>query len=46
MPTEICTNIMDSLRDADDAYKQLKALLVSRYTKASWTTAFKLLKYP
>jgi hypothetical protein len=31
---------------AGDAYEQLKALLMSRYTKAHWTRAFKLLKYP
>jgi hypothetical protein len=50
LPTKVCTNITDSLRDinesAADAYEQLKALLVSRYTKARWTRAFKLLKYP
>jgi len=41
---------MDSFRDinesADDAYEQLKALLVSRYTKARSIKVFKLLKYP
>ncbi len=41
---------MDSFRDinesADDAYEQLKALLVSRYTKARRTRAFKILKCP
>jgi hypothetical protein len=50
LPTEVCTNITDSLRDIDktaaDAYEQLKALLVSRNTKACWTRAFELLKYP
>jgi hypothetical protein len=33
-------------RSAVDSYEQLKALLVSRYTKARWTRAFKLLKFP
>jgi hypothetical protein len=50
LPTEACTNITDSLRDIDeaapDAYKLMKALLVSRCTKARWTRAFELLKYP
>jgi hypothetical protein len=50
LPTEFCTNISDSLRNinesANDAYEQLKALLVTRYTKAPWTRAFELLKYP
>ncbi len=50
MPTEVCTNITDSLKDIDesaaDSYEQLKALLVSRYTKARWTRAFELLKFP
>jgi hypothetical protein len=40
---ELCTNIMDSLRDIDDlepeTYEQLKTLLMSRYTKACWTRA-------
>jgi hypothetical protein len=35
---EVCTNKRDSLRDIDESaansYEQLKALLVSRYTKA------------
>jgi hypothetical protein len=48
--TEVCTNITNSVRDIDEAaanaYQQLKALLVSRYTKACWTRAFELLKYP
>jgi hypothetical protein len=48
--TEFCTNISDSLRNinesANDAYEQLKALLVTGYTKAPWTRAFELLKYP
>ncbi len=37
LPTEVCSNINDSLEEIDenatDAYEQLKALLVSRYTK-------------
>jgi hypothetical protein len=37
LPTEVCSNINDSLevidKNAEDAYEQLKALLVSRYTK-------------
>ncbi len=50
LPTEFCTNISDILRNinesANDAYENLKALLVTRYTKAPWTRAFELLKYP
>jgi hypothetical protein len=50
LPTEVCSNITESLKDIDEAaaeaYGQLKALLVSRYTKACWARAFKLLKYP
>jgi len=50
LPTEVCTNITNSLRDinksANDAYQQLKALLVSRYTKSRWPRPFKSLKYP
>ncbi len=50
LPTEVCTNITDSLRDIDESaphsYEQLKTLLVSRYTNARWTRAFKLLKFP
>ncbi len=49
LPTEVCSNINDSLEENDenatDAYEQLKALLVSRYTKDHWAGAFKLLKY-
>ncbi len=45
----VLPNITDSVRDIDksaaNAYEQLKALLVSRYTKACWTRAFELLKY-
>jgi hypothetical protein len=50
LPTEVCSNITDILKDIDeaaaDAYEQLKALLVSRYTRAGWARAFELLKYP
>jgi hypothetical protein len=42
LPTEVCTNITKSLRDIDElepvAYKQLKqlkTLLMSRYSKAA-----------
>jgi hypothetical protein len=41
LATEVCSNITDSLRDINEserhAYEQLKALLVSRYTKAHLT---------
>jgi hypothetical protein len=50
VPCTVCTNITDSLRDIDesepDTYEQLKTLLMSRRTKACWTRAFELLKYP
>jgi hypothetical protein len=50
LPTAVCSNINDSLVDIDenaaDAYEQLKALLVSRYTKDRWARAFELLKFP
>ncbi len=50
LPMEICSNINDSLEEIDenaaDTYEQLKALLVSRYTKERWARAFKLLKFP
>jgi hypothetical protein len=50
LPTEVCRNINDSLEEIDenaaDAYEQLKALLVSRYTKDCWARAFELLKFP
>jgi hypothetical protein len=50
LPTEVCSNINDSLEgideNAEDAYEQLKALLVSRYTKDRWARAFELLKFP
>ena len=50
LPTEVCSNINDSLEEIDenatDAYEQLKALLVARYTKDHWARAFELLKFP
>jgi hypothetical protein len=50
LPMEVCSNINDSLEESDenaaDAYEQLKALLVSRYTKDRWARAFELLKFP
>ncbi len=50
LPTEVCSNINNSLEkineNGTDAYKQLKALLVSRYTKDRWAKAFELLKFP
>jgi hypothetical protein len=50
LPTEICSNINDSLAEIDenaaDAYEQLKALLMSRYTKDRWARAFELHKFP
>ncbi len=48
LPTEICSNINDSLAEIDknaaEAYVQLKGLLMSRYTKDRWAIAFKLHK--
>jgi hypothetical protein len=48
LPTEVCSNINDSREgideSAEDTYEQLKALLVSRYTKDRWARAFELLK--
>jgi hypothetical protein len=50
LPTDICSSINDSLAEidenADDAYKQLKALLMSRYTMDHWARAFELHKFP
>ncbi len=50
LPTEVCSNINDSLEEIDknaaDAYEQLKALLVFRYTKDRWARVFELLKFP
>ncbi len=41
LPTEVCSNINDR-----DVYKQLKGLLMSRYTKDRWARVFELLKFP
>jgi hypothetical protein len=50
LPTDICSSINDSLVEIDenpeDAYEQLKALLMSRYTMDCWARAFKLHKFP
>ncbi len=50
LPTDICSSINDSLAEidenADDAYKQLKELLMTRYTMDRWARAFELLKFP
>ncbi len=50
LPAEVCSNISDSLSAidefADDAYDQLKTLLITRYTKDRWTRAFELLELP
>jgi hypothetical protein len=50
LPTDICSSINDSLAEidenADDACKQLKALLMSRYTMDHWARAFELHKFP
>jgi hypothetical protein len=50
LPTEVCSNINDSLLEIDEnatnAYEQLKGLLMSRYTKDRWARAFKLHKFP
>jgi hypothetical protein len=50
LPTDICSSIYDSLAEIDenaaDAYKQLKALLMSRYTMDRWARAFELHKFP
>jgi hypothetical protein len=44
LPTEVCSNINDSLVEIDEnaanAYEQLKGLLMSRYTKDHWARAF------
>ncbi len=49
LPTEICSNINDSLAEinenAADAYEQLKGLLMSSYTKDRWARAFELHKF-
>ncbi len=50
LPTDICSSINDSLVEIDenpeDAYEQLKALLMSRYTMDRWARAFELHKFP
>ncbi len=50
LPTDICSSINDSLAEIDenaaDTYKQLKALLMSRYTMVRWASAFELQKFP
>jgi hypothetical protein len=50
LPTDICSSITDSLAEidenADDAYEQLKELLMTRYTMDRWARAFELLKFP
>jgi hypothetical protein len=50
LPTDICSSINDSLAEidenAEDAYEQLKALLMSRYTMDRWARAFVLHKFP
>jgi hypothetical protein len=50
LPTEICSNINDSLAEIDEntanAYEQLKELLMSRYTKDRWARAFEVHKLP
>jgi hypothetical protein len=49
LPTDICSSINDSLAEIDekaaDAYEQLKALLMSRYTMDRWARAFELHKF-
>jgi hypothetical protein len=49
LPTDICSSINDSLAEinenADDAYEQLKELLMTRYTMDRWARAFKLHKF-
>jgi hypothetical protein len=48
--TDICSSINDSLAEIDenaaDAYEQLKALLMSRYTMDRWARVFELHKFP
>jgi hypothetical protein len=50
LPTEVCSNINDSLLEIDEnaaeTYEQLKGLLMSRYTKDRWARAFELHKFP
>jgi hypothetical protein len=50
LPMDICSCINNSLAEidenAEDAYEQLKALLMSRYTMDRWARAFVLHKFP
>jgi hypothetical protein len=50
LPTDMCSSINDSLAEIDenveDAYKQLKALLMSQYTMDRRAKAFELHKFP
>jgi hypothetical protein len=50
LPTEVCSNINDSLveidKNAADAYEQLKGQLMSKYTKDRWARAYELHKFP
>jgi hypothetical protein len=50
LPTEVCSNINNSLVEMDEnaanAYEQLKGLLMSRYTKDRWARALELHKFP
>jgi hypothetical protein len=51
LPCQACSSQHHGQRrdideSAANAYEQLKALLVSRYTKACWTRSLELLKYP
>jgi hypothetical protein len=49
LPTDICSSINDSLaeinQNADDAYEQLKELLMTRYIMDRWARAFELHKF-
>jgi hypothetical protein len=49
-PARDCSSINDSLAEIDenaaDAYEQLKALLMARYTKDRWARSFELHKFP
>jgi hypothetical protein len=50
LPTDICSSINHSLAEidenADNAYEQLKVLLMSRNTMDHWARAFELHKFP
>jgi hypothetical protein len=43
LPTDICNSENEN---AADAYEQLKALLMSRYTMDPWARSFELHKFP